>query len=215
MNAVFQVVEGGADDPKVLEEMLIQLLDAMLIQEDFGTINQVVLKLKAMEQRGQSETEARLRKQFVAKMGAVGIVSAVNSGVMIHRFQEEVGDFDRVLASAEPRRRLVYLPLDESSSTAKFMPFHHFGAYYRARIGGVAELSFAELPQSPVRYRREVEPPQRPWGWEWEPRLRPQDARYYDYVLSRGGDPFGEVGREGWQELSREGKWALYVKTQR
>lgn len=70
VSAVFQVVEGGIDDAMLLEDMFIQLLDALLIQEDFGTINQMVLKLKAMEQRSlANEGISRLRSTLVAKMG--------------------------------------------------------------------------------------------------------------------------------------------------
>ncbi len=69
VNAVFQVLEGGVDDPALLEEMFVQLLDAMLIQEDFATVNQVVLKLRAMEQRPGSEAVSRLRQVLVEKMG--------------------------------------------------------------------------------------------------------------------------------------------------
>ncbi len=69
VNAVFQVVESGVDDPALLEDMFVQLLDAMLIQEDLATVNQVVLKLKAMEQRPGSESLSRLRQVLIEKMG--------------------------------------------------------------------------------------------------------------------------------------------------
>lgn len=68
--AVFQVVEAGVDDAGVLEEMFIQLLDAMLMQEDFATINNIVLKLRAMEQRDQDNSViGRLKMTFVSRMG--------------------------------------------------------------------------------------------------------------------------------------------------
>jgi hypothetical protein len=68
--AVFQVVESGVDDPRVLEDMFVQLLDAMLLQEDFATINQVVLKLRAMEQRaGIDSPISMLLHNFLMKMG--------------------------------------------------------------------------------------------------------------------------------------------------
>jgi hypothetical protein len=73
VSAVFQVVEGGVDDVGLLEELFLQLLDAMLIQEDYGTINQMVLKLRALDQRendleGNSHIH-RLLNYFVQKMG--------------------------------------------------------------------------------------------------------------------------------------------------
>lgn len=70
VSAVFQVVEGGVEDAEFLSEMFVQLLDALLLQEDFATINQLLLKLKAMEHRaGTHEGLARLRSTFVARMG--------------------------------------------------------------------------------------------------------------------------------------------------
>jgi hypothetical protein len=70
VSAVFQVVEGGVDDATLLEEIFVQLLDAMLIQDDFATINQMVLKLRALEQREESDASniGRLRAYFVQKM---------------------------------------------------------------------------------------------------------------------------------------------------
>ncbi len=67
--AVFQVVESGIEDPTHLEEMFIQLLDALLLQEDFTTINQVVARLEAMARKGEAPGPERLRATFIAKMG--------------------------------------------------------------------------------------------------------------------------------------------------
>ena len=71
VSAVFQVVEGGVDDVGLLEELFIQLLDAMLIQDDFATINQMVLKLRALEQREGLDggNITRLLTYFLQKMG--------------------------------------------------------------------------------------------------------------------------------------------------
>lgn len=70
ISAVFQVVENGVTDAALLGEMFSQLLDAMLLQEDFAIINQVVLKLRAMEQRaGADSSIGELLRDFLAKMG--------------------------------------------------------------------------------------------------------------------------------------------------
>ena len=69
VSAVFQVMEGGVDDAALLEEIFVQLLDAMLIQDDFGTINQIVLKLRAMDQRDPTGSAGRLLGYFTQKMG--------------------------------------------------------------------------------------------------------------------------------------------------
>lgn len=70
ISAVFQVVENGVTDAHLLGEMFSQLLDAMLLQEDFAIINQVVLKLRAMEQRaGPDSSIGELLRGFLARMG--------------------------------------------------------------------------------------------------------------------------------------------------
>lgn len=70
ISAVFQVVETGVTDAGLLGDMFSQLLDAMLLQEDFAIINQVVLKLRAMEQRaGANSSIGELLHGFIAKMG--------------------------------------------------------------------------------------------------------------------------------------------------
>lgn len=68
--AVFQVLESGVSDAGLLTDMFSQLLDAMLLQEDFMVINQVVLKLRAMEQRaGEDSAIGELLREFILKMG--------------------------------------------------------------------------------------------------------------------------------------------------
>lgn len=69
VSAVFQVVEGGVDDASLLEEIFVQLLDMLLLQDDFGTINQIVLKLRALSQREGSEDLAKMLENFLHKMG--------------------------------------------------------------------------------------------------------------------------------------------------
>ena len=70
ISAVFQVVENGVTDANLLGDMFTQLLDAMLLQEDFAIINQVVLKLRAMEQRaGADSSIGELLRNFISKMG--------------------------------------------------------------------------------------------------------------------------------------------------
>ncbi len=69
VSAVFQVVEGGVEDATLLEEIFVQLLDMLLIQDDFSTINQIVLKLRALSQRDGGEGLSRLLDNFLHKMG--------------------------------------------------------------------------------------------------------------------------------------------------
>ncbi len=69
ISAIFQLVDSGLTEVSLLADMFSRLLDAMLLQEDFATINQVVLKLKTLEQRlGPESPIAVLRSAFIAQM---------------------------------------------------------------------------------------------------------------------------------------------------
>jgi len=147
---------------------------------------------------------------------AVGVASAGVAARQAREFSREADGFDRVLSRAQPGRRLLTLVYERGSRTAKFVPYLHFGSYYRARGGGIAAFSFAELPQSPLRYRPETEPPRHPVHWEWEPwQFDPiVDGNYYDYVLVRGAiDPFARAGTgPRFRRIAHEGLWSLYAK---
>jgi hypothetical protein len=102
VSAVFQVVESGVDDPEVLEEMFLQLLDAMLLQEDFATIGQLVLKLRAMEQRhGKDSPIAQMLHKFVAKMGEEQRLSRIGDVLKTSR-PKHPQDIARYLGDLDP-----------------------------------------------------------------------------------------------------------------
>jgi HEAT repeat protein len=76
------------DDAELLSDMFTQLLDAMLLQEDFAIINQVVLKLKAMEQRtGAGSPIGTLLRTFVSKMGEEQRLSRVGDVLKFSRLK--------------------------------------------------------------------------------------------------------------------------------
>ena len=101
ISAVFQVVESGVDDPDLLEEMFVQLLDAMLLQEDFTTISQLVLKLRAMEQRqGKDSAMAKLLKTFVQRMGEEQRVLRIGE-VLRNTLPKQPQDIMRYLAELD------------------------------------------------------------------------------------------------------------------
>ena len=157
-----------------------------------------------------------------APLAAVALAGFMSAGVarqQIRAFNAEVDGFDRVLPAARPGQRLIALIYERDSRAARFSPYLHFGSYYRARGGGVASFSFAELPQSPLRYRPENAPPRHPAHWEWEPWQfdNTVDGAWYDYVLVRGlVDPFARPNRgPSWRRIAHEGIWSLYAKEAR
>jgi hypothetical protein len=157
-------------------------------------------------------------KGTLSLLMAAGVALCVAGSAALHvrAFQREANGFERVLLHARPGQRLFSMIYDEESHVARFIPYHHFGSYYRARSGGIAEFSFANLPQSAIRYRPEVAPPARPPSSEWDPSTfrNEVDGAYYDYVLVRGNVDTLALKRPGpsWRLAAREGLWALYEK---
>lgn len=100
VSAIFQVVEGGLDDPGLLEEVFVQLLDAMLMQEDLATVNAILLKLKALEQRDTSDSFTRLRMTFAAKMGEEQRLMRIGD-LLKHSRPKHPQDISRYLAALD------------------------------------------------------------------------------------------------------------------
>ncbi len=149
-------------------------------------------------------------------VAAIGFASAANAMRMMHKFEAEAAGFDNVLNQAQRGRKLLAMIYDQSSKSVRFYPFHHFGAYYRVRMGGVAEHSFVDLPQAPVRYRPDRAPPVRPYEWEWYPNtfVNAEHGGYFDYILVRGDDDVFQPGPDGpkWKRVAHEGRWTLYAQ---
>jgi hypothetical protein len=180
------------------------------LNERYALVFALLLPALLRPARGLRGTLPLLLVAFTALFAAGTAVANVRG------FEHEVGPFDEVLAHAQPGRRLIGMIFEQNSRYAKFSAFLHFHAYYRARMGGVASFSFAELPQSPLRYRPETAPPPHPAGWEWHASSfrNEVDGLYYDYVLVHGlVDPFSrpQPGPQ-WHLLTRQGHWALYAK---
>jgi hypothetical protein len=111
--SIFQVAEAGVDDPTLLEEMFLQLLDALLLQEDFATINQIVLKLRAMEDRPGMSGIGQLKQSFIAKMGEEQRL--VRAADVLHNAKPKVAaDIGRYLAALDPRTLPILLGVLET-----------------------------------------------------------------------------------------------------
>ncbi|MGZ3447195.1 MAG: HEAT repeat domain-containing protein, partial [Myxococcaceae bacterium] len=113
VSSIFQVAEAGVDDPELLEDMFLQLLDALLLQEDFAIINQIVLKLRAMEDRPGMSGIRRLKATFLEKMGeeqrlvrVADVLRTARPGVL--------PDIGRYLSSLQPTVLPILLDLLET-----------------------------------------------------------------------------------------------------
>ncbi len=164
------------------------------------------------------------RRGFVARLAAAGLLGvnvlygALGAASMARFEREEASHFDLVLRNLPPGRRLLTLVFHTPSEHVIITPFVHFGAYYRARYGGVAGFSFSELPHWPVTYRPELAPPKKDVTfWDWNPCLfrNSKDGPYYDFVLVRGDvEPFvDEPAGPRWRVIGVAKDWVLYEKT--
>lgn len=93
LNAVFTVIERGIDDAGLLEEIFVHLLDTMLLQSDFGMLNLMVAKLRALS---RNEAVGRVLRGLLVKMG---------DEQRLHR----VGESLRLSRPARPEELVRYL----------------------------------------------------------------------------------------------------------
>ncbi len=143
--------------------------------------------------------------------GALGLVMTARH---LACFDREARDFDAILPAMQPARRLAPLIFAKGSACCadKAFPYLHFGAYYQAEKGGELSRSFAVVWNVPVRYRPDYARYPYREELEWQPaRFSPEDARHFDYVLTRGG---GTPPRQlGLAEVTRSGSWTLFEST--
>lgn len=133
-------------------------------------------------------------------------------------FDEEAQSVLPVLEKIAPRARVATLIFDSSSKVVTLPSYLHFGQYHQLWRGGVATYSFAEAPQSPIRFHphRRGGPPPTILRSEWKPHLFrfTNDNRFYDYFLVRG-ERRGFFRRAGFTrkevaQVAKNGPWTLY-----
>ena len=92
----------------------------------------------------------------------------------------------------------------------RFAPYIHAAAWAQAARGGAAMVTFADFPQSPIRFRDDDRPPPVPPRWEWEPqRVAPEQLAWYEYALIRGGP--GRLARaNGVEPVFRGPVWSVW-----
>jgi hypothetical protein len=145
----------------------------------------------------------------VALVAVLGFVQVTRAFV---DFDEEVGDLDAAIASIPEGQRVAGLVFDRSSKVVKFSPFLHAVAWYQARRGGAVMFTFADFPQSPIRFREEARPPRVRPRWEWTPeRVNPRrDLGWYDYVLVRGGPGRIASQHDTYEPVHRSDRWSVW-----
>ncbi|WP_394834602.1 hypothetical protein LVJ94_49715 [Pendulispora rubella] len=108
----------------------------------------------------------------------------------------DMAGFDALLDRMKPGTNVMTLNFD-ASSTRRHWPSLYAGSYHRARGGGVASYSFAELHHWPIHYVESQKPPRKPLSFFIHApcvyRNR-ADGVYFDYVIVQGKDidPFAD-----------------------
>jgi hypothetical protein len=152
-----------------------------------------------------------LRAAPVALLLGVAAAQAFVARDAVAGFSRETRGLDEVLANIPPGSRVASLVFERGSRHVGFAPFLHVGAYYQAQRGGVSYFSFADFPQSPVRFRPEQRPPRARPRWEWMPeRVRPDvDLSWFDFVITRGG-PGRISSSKTFESAGRFGRFHLF-----
>jgi len=128
--------------------------------------------------------------------------------------REEMGRLDEAIATIPKGSKVAGLIFDRESAYVRFAPFLHSVAWVQAERGGVALFTFADFPQSPLRFREADRPPRVRRGWEWGPTfVRPdRDLAWCDYVLVRGGPGAIERSR-AFKLVFRSPRWQVYQRS--
>lgn len=151
-----------------------------------------------------------LRGGVIAGATLLALVSVATVAEAALGFAEETGELDEALAEIPKGSRVVGLIYDRQSQHVRFAPYIHAVAWAQAERGGAAMFTFADFPQSPIRFREDERPPPVPPRWEWEPqRVQPAQLEWYEYVLARGGP--GRVARApGVEPVFRGPRWSVW-----
>lgn len=124
----------------------------------------------------------------------------------------ELVGMDRAIAAIPPGERVVGLVYERFSRHVKFAPYLHAVAWYQAERGGAVMFTFADFPQSPIRFREDARPPRVGPRWEWMPeRVDPRgQLEWYSYALVRGGPgPIGAMP-DVWQRVGDFDRWHVF-----
>lgn len=163
--------------------------------------------------RGDGRTKWPLAIAAVASL-----VTTVNTTFEARRASREMlGDFDDLLATMEPGKRVVMMNYDRRSPRTHFWPYVFAGSYHRALHGGVSSWSFTELPHWPLHYAPGEAPPRHRPFWIFNPHAfrSAVDGAYYDYALVQGDTDrlASSDGVEGFVEVAHSGRFTLFAKT--
>lgn len=133
-------------------------------------------------------------------------------------FNEEIKDYQKIISSADPGKRMLIFSVDRYSAISQAPLYLHFPLWYQAEKGGVVDLSFASM-SIVVGYKNKANYHIQP-GFEWYPlSFDWGDNRgdVYDYFIFRSlKNPVQWMQvKSGCKAklLSQHGPWWLFVRT--
>lgn len=147
---------------------------------------------------------------------AVVTLGSITNGLAWRAFDREAAGLDRILALAEPGKRMLGVLLNARSEDVSLFPYKHFASYYTVQRGGESAFSFARFTSSPLRFRHPEDPVHLRPGQETAPwcALLRGDLAPYDYYLVRSGADPCQV-RQNLASTTRLGgeadAWTLYA----
>ena len=120
VTVLFQTIEqGGIESIEELKDTFTQVLDALLLQQDYGTINQVLVKLKALERNSSlADTATTLRTFFVGKMAETQRLHAIGETLQGGR-PKNVQDIFRYLMALDSHAVVPLLEMLETLEIAE------------------------------------------------------------------------------------------------
>ena len=167
---------------------------------------------------GRARPGPWLRAGLALLFGAVAVLTIHLHVMRFRAFDREAADVRPILDAIPERARVYMLAFDAGSKVISLPVYLHFVQYHVVRKGGMATYSFAEAPQSPMRFRPPEKggPPSTSFRSEWRARdfrFDRDGGDYYDYFLVRGGSkwlPRQAKFPKRVVEVAHSGTWTLY-----
>ncbi|WP_394834929.1 hypothetical protein LVJ94_51365 [Pendulispora rubella] len=161
---------------------------------------------------------SRLNVRLLPFVAAASLVTSAWAGYEVWTYSHvDMAGFDALLAKMKPGTSVMTLNFDASSPRRHWLGLFS-GSYHRARGGGVASYSFAELHHWPIHYVESVRPPRKPVPFfilapcVYRNRI---DGAYFDYILVQGKDvdPFAD-GPPGpvFRKVDETSRFVLFEK---
>ena len=142
------------------------------------------------------------------------ILTVVGIAATMVAFSREQADFQRIAAHIPPKRRVLAVVTDGSSTALRSrFSYVHFPAWYQAEHGGMVEFNFADNFPMIVRFRASYTGRvSQTFATDQDRDWAGIDAARFDYILVRGISPdVAPIDDVPGTLAAHEGTWWLYA----